>query len=63
METKTQDTTDHQNKNNHIPATAARGYIKDMLDELTIIAEESGQQDLYILLKLASQAARNVIAV
>ena len=42
-----------------IPASAARDYIADMLAELCAVAEQSGQRDLHILLKLTTQAARN----
>lgn len=42
-----------------IPANAARDYITDMLDELCIVAAQSGQEDLHILLKLTTQAAKN----
>lgn len=47
------------NLNIGIPGNAARDYITDMLQELCIVAEQSGQEDLHILLKLTTQAARN----
>jgi len=42
-----------------IPANAAREYIADMLGELCVVAKQSGQDDLHVLLKLAAQAVRN----
>lgn len=44
-----------------VPASAARGYITDMLEELCTVAQQSGQEDLYILLKLTTQATRNTL--
>ncbi len=43
-----------------IPASAVREYISDMLAELCVVAKKGGQEDLYALLKLTTQAARNV---
>lgn len=42
-----------------IPASAARGYITDMLAELCTVAQQTGQEDLHVLLKLTTQAARS----
>ncbi len=42
-----------------IPARAVREYIADMLAELCRVAEKNGQDDLYVLLKLTTQAVRN----
>jgi len=42
-----------------IPASAVREYIADMLGELCAVAEQSGEQDLHVLLKLTTQAVRN----
>jgi len=41
-----------------IPSGAAREYITDMLAELCVVAEQCGQEDLHILLKLTHQAVR-----
>ena len=40
----------------------ARAYITDMLVELCAVAKQSANEDLHILLKLASQAAHNTVA-
>ncbi|MCF6274695.1 MAG: hypothetical protein L3J05_02910 [Robiginitomaculum sp.] len=45
--------------NTGVPANAAREYITDMLAELCTVAAQSDQEDLHVLLKLATQAARN----
>lgn len=47
------------NATKNIPKSAARDYITDMLAELCDVAERSGQEDLHILLKLTTQAARS----
>ncbi len=42
-----------------IPPSAAREYISDMLAELCVVAKQGGHEDLYVLLKLTTQAVRN----
>lgn len=42
-----------------IPSPAVREYITGMLAELCRVAEQDGQEDLHILLKLTHQAVEN----
>ena len=59
MKTKTDEKILEANLDTCVPAHAARTYITDMLQELCEVAAQSGQEDLHILLKLTTQAARN----
>ena len=57
MGIRTKDQGDEVEARLDVPASAARGYITDMLTELCAVAEQSGQEDLLVLLKLTTQAA------
>ncbi|MCF6220105.1 MAG: hypothetical protein L3J65_03245 [Robiginitomaculum sp.] len=59
MKTNTDGKVLTENLGTGVPANAARDYITDMLQELCTVASQSGQEDLHVLLKLATQAARN----
>lgn len=62
MSTKTNENKGTHDSSTDIPTSAARGYITDMLAELCTVAEQSGQEDLHVLLKLTAQAALNTTA-
>lgn len=59
MEAKIDNNSENMQMNSAVPPNAARAYITEMLAELCVVAKQSGQDDLHVLLKLATQAARS----
>ena len=59
MSTNIDERAESLNLPNDIPTDLARDYIIDMLTELCSVAEQSKQEDLLVLLRLTTQAARS----